>query len=139
MEQCILLGHEQKVLGEISEEPRARLHNRLLLITYVEASQYRTAYQSTMIDLALKMNCGAIMSQGWGSTVDEEIFGIEEVDCGGFGKSGYDKYNRPNDRPLPQAMDYQVDVAILLQLKSYEKNLLKILTAKLFGKKTDRP
>lgn len=139
MESCILEGYRQRVKDEACQESSRRLHDQLVLISYQEVLRYRTASQSKMIDLALKMNCGAIMPQGWGSIIDDEPPGIQQANFESFGKSQYEKYSRPRDQPLPQAMDHQVDVAILLRLKVHQAQLLTMLKAKLFGKKSDLP
>ncbi|KAF2497452.1 hypothetical protein BU16DRAFT_314611 [Lophium mytilinum] len=104
----------------------------LATITYEEAMRYRSNPGSSMIAMALQMQCGAIMSQGFGSAMNGDIDDIDNVDYRQFGECGYSAYDRNLDRPIPQAMGHQLDVAILKYINKVQKDLLKEIRRKIF-------
>jgi hypothetical protein len=98
--------------------------------TFMEACRYRKQYGSTLIAKAIKMQCGAVMSQGSGSVLNS--LDIKLVDYAQFGPSSYEAYNRGLDRPLPQAIGHQFDVALLLKINEWQKDFLRDLKSKVF-------
>ncbi|KAF2808900.1 uncharacterized protein BDZ99DRAFT_41744 [Mytilinidion resinicola] len=104
----------------------------LTATTYEEAMRYRSSPGSSMITMALQMQCGAIMSQGFGSAINGDIRGIDEIDYRRFGECGYSAYDRNLDRPIPQAMGHQLDVAILKYINKVQKELLREIRRKIF-------
>ncbi|OCK75544.1 hypothetical protein K432DRAFT_465531 [Lepidopterella palustris CBS 459.81] len=104
----------------------------LAFLTFKEAMRYRSQLGSNIIALALQIQCGAIMSQGYGSVMEAHIPGLFDVDYRTFGHCGYEAYDRARDRPLPQAMGHQFDVAILKYINRLQKALLKDLRKKIF-------
>lgn len=95
--------------------------------TYREAIRQRDQSSSILLDLALKLQCGAVASQGYG-TVRSLNKGMQDVDYTTYGFFGYEAYNRKRvDRPLPAAINHQMDVAILKLLQRLEQELLKRL------------
>jgi hypothetical protein len=107
-------------------------HDPLTASTYEEAIRYRSTYGSSMIAMALQMQCGAIMSQGYGSARTEGIPGIDDLDYRRYGHCGYSAYDRNLDRPVPQAMGHQLDVAILKHINKVQTALLRELRCKIF-------
>jgi hypothetical protein len=102
----------------------------LKLMTFQEAVRYRDTHKSGIISIALRMQCGAILSQGYGCVTDP--CWLEYVDFESYGKSEYEAYNRGLERPLPQAINHQVDVAILKCINGWQRILLKELKTKIF-------
>ncbi|EPS38535.1 hypothetical protein H072_7668 [Dactylellina haptotyla CBS 200.50] len=112
----------------------------LILLTYKEAIRYRNVHKSDIIDLALKMQCGAVLSQGWGSFTGKPITESGVAASQNVGVCDYDKYNRFKDRPVTQAMGHQLDVAILQNILLDQERLLKLLEKMLFKpRKQDKP
>lgn len=109
--------------------------NELARLTYKEAFRYRQEHSSSLIQYALQMQCGAIMSQGFGSVTGNQTFGIPEIDYAKYGQSGYSAYDREKDRPLPQAMGHQMDVAILLTINKWQELLIRGLKDAIFRSK----
>lgn len=110
------------------------LEDERSILTMKEAMRYTAKNQSKVINLALKIRCASFCSQGWGSITGTETLGIERHDFNEFGKCGYAAYDRGVDRPLPLSIDHQIDVALLLTIKEYQKTLLKELQRKIFQK-----
>jgi len=108
--------------------------NQLAILTYREALRQRDEFDSTLLDLALQMQCGAILSQGYGTVWSSPAPGIKEYDFRLFGHSGYEAYDRNGrDRPLPTAIGHQMDVAILKHINSLQKRILKLLNKRFFS------
>ncbi|KAF2202113.1 hypothetical protein GQ43DRAFT_448301 [Delitschia confertaspora ATCC 74209] len=109
-------------------------NNELALLTYNEAMRQRDQFGSHLLDLAIQMQCGAVVSQGYGIVWSSHIPGIKEYDYRTFGPSGYEAYDRNGrDRPLPTAIGHQMDVAILKHINRIQKQLLKELKKKIFN------
>ncbi|KAK6503701.1 hypothetical protein TWF481_008705 [Arthrobotrys musiformis] len=111
----------------------------LALLTYKEAIRYRDRTGSNLIDLALRMQCGAILSQGWGTVVNGEMTDQETNALREAGICDYDKYNRFQNRPVTQAMGHQLDVAILKNIMLDQEKLIKQLKDLLFGPVKEKP
>jgi hypothetical protein len=105
------------------------------LLTFNEGVRYRDVNKSLLLEAALRMQCGAIMSQGYGSVTghpaDPYLPNFQNFEV--YGKSAYEAYNRGIDRPLPQAIGHQFDVALLKCINEWQKVLLKNLKAKMFA------
>lgn len=106
--------------------------DRLAALTYKEALRYRSQPGSDIIKMAIQMQCGAVMSQGYGSVTDPHVLRLPNVDYRHFGRCGYEAYDRDVDCPVPQAMGHQFDVAILKYINRLQKDLIKELRKKIF-------
>lgn len=106
--------------------------------TFMEARRYRDKYGSTLIAKAIRMQCGAILSQGSGVVLEPVDRDFRTVDYKQLRGTAYEAYQRhqdrllPPDRPLPQAVEHQFDVAILEKLNEWQKEFLKDLKTKIF-------
>lgn len=108
-------------------------------LIYKEARRYRSVISSDLIDHAFLVHCGAVISQGWGSVVKSYARGdCDCIDYTSIGASNYPAYNRKIDRPLPQAMGHQFDVAILLQTNEWAATFLKHMRQKMLQSKASR-
>ncbi|KAF2190760.1 hypothetical protein K469DRAFT_559243 [Zopfia rhizophila CBS 207.26] len=108
--------------------------NDLKLLTYAEAVRVRNEGNG-LLRVALQMQCAAIVSQGYGTVWSPNIPGIRTYDYRQLGPCTYEAYNRDGpDRPLPQAIGHQMDVAILKYCGRLEKDLLKRLNETIFHK-----
>ncbi|OCL01900.1 hypothetical protein AOQ84DRAFT_349986 [Glonium stellatum] len=116
---------EDWVLGRCNDD-------KLATLTYKEALRYRSEPGSDIITMALQMQCGAVMSQGYGSVMDPRVWKLPSVDYRQFGRCGYEAYDRVVDCPVPQAMGHQFDVAILKYINRLQKDLIKELRKKIF-------
>jgi hypothetical protein len=108
--------------------------DELMSSTLREAVRFAREHNSRAIELALRIRCASFCSQGWGSVTGSESLGIRTVDFNERGKCGYAAYDRGEDKPLPLSMDHQLDVALLLAIKRYQKELLGKLDKMIFGK-----
>jgi len=106
--------------------------DRLAALTYKEALRYRSQPGSDIIKMAIQMQCGAVMSQGYGSVTDPHVLRLPNIDYRHFGRCGYEAYDRDVDCPVPQAMGHQFDVAILKYINRLQKDLIKELRKKIF-------
>jgi hypothetical protein len=100
-------------------------------LTYQEAARIRAMKprgNKNLIDLAMRMQCLSVVSQGYGTILNEDIPGIREYDYKIMGRSTYEAYDRTSlDRPLTHAMNHQMDVAALKYLNKLEKLFMKEL------------
>jgi hypothetical protein len=108
--------------------------DELVSSTLCEAARFAREHHSRAIELALRIRCASFCSQGWGSITGSESLGIRTVDFNERGECGYAAYGRGQDKPLPLSMDHQLDVALLLTIKKYQKELLGKLDKMTFGK-----
>ncbi|KAH6988119.1 hypothetical protein BKA56DRAFT_669688 [Ilyonectria sp. MPI-CAGE-AT-0026] len=113
--------------------------DQIISTSLKEAIRYSQKHGSRAIDLALRIRCASFCSQGWGSITGQESLGIAAVDFNRLGKCGYAGYDRGIDRPVPQSIDHQFDVAILLTIKELQKELLGHLSKLIFGKIKKKP
>jgi hypothetical protein len=105
-------------------------------LTYTEVLRMRSVHKSRALDLAMRLQCLSVVSQGYGSVWSNNIPGIQEYDYGRLGSSDYEAYNRrQHDRPLPGAITHQMDVAAVKYLKKLEKAFVKELAALIFKPK----
>lgn len=105
-------------------------------LTYREVLRMRGTRHSKALDLAMRMQCLSVVSQGYGSVWSNNIPGIREYDYRRLGSSDYEAYDRRrNDRPLPGAITHQMDVAAVKYLKKLEKAFVKELALLIFKPK----
>lgn len=105
-------------------------------LTYQEVVRMRGMKGSKALDLAMRLQCLSVVSQGYGSVWSNNIPGIREYDYRSLGRSDYEAYDRNScDRPLPGAMTHQMDVAAVKYLKKLEKAFVKELALLIFKPK----
>jgi hypothetical protein len=105
-------------------------------LTYTEVLRMRSVNGSKALDLAMRLQCLSVVSQGYGSVWSNNIPGIREYDYRRLGSSDYEAYDRKAyDRPLPGAMTHQMDVAAVKYLRKLEKAFVKELAALIFKPK----
>lgn len=104
--------------------------------TYQEVIRMRRVTGSKALDLAMRLQCLSVVSQGYGSVFSPNIPGIREYDYSRLGHSDYEAYDRGScDRPLPGAITHQMDVAAVKYLRKLEKLFVKELAALIFKPK----
>lgn len=104
--------------------------------TYQEVIRMRQVTGSKALDLAMRLQCLSVVSQGYGSVFSPNIPGIREYDYSRLGHSDYEAYDRGScDRPLPGAITHQMDVAAVKYLRKLEKLFVKELAALIFKPK----
>ncbi|KAI0615534.1 GAL4 multi-domain protein [Pyrenophora tritici-repentis] len=104
--------------------------------TYQEVVRMRRVTGSRALDLAMRLQCLSVVSQGYGSVFSNNIPGIREYDYRRLGRSDYEAYDRKScDRPLPGAINHQMDVAAVKYLRKLEKLFVKELAALIFKPK----
>lgn len=94
-------------------------------ITLQEAYRYAARYGSKILRLALRVRSTTVLSAGSGTLEGYETLGIQAVDGAAAGYVG--------DRPLPPAIDHQIDVAIWEILRKDHDTLMSELKRVLFG------
>jgi hypothetical protein len=105
-------------------------------LTYTEVLRMRSVSGSKALDLAMRLQCLSVVSQGYGSVWSNNIPGIREYDYRRLGSSDYEAYDRKAyDRPLPGAITHQMDVAAVKYLRKLEKAFVKELAALIFKPK----
>ena len=77
-----------------------------------------------MVQLALRLRVNTILSAGWVTPDRRETLGIGKVANAAAGYVG--------GRPLPPAIDHQIDVAMWVILRREHDGLIKGLKRKLF-------
>ncbi|KAI8934615.1 hypothetical protein NX059_008308 [Plenodomus lindquistii] len=101
--------------------------------TYQEVVRMRSVKGSKALDLAMRLQCLSVVSQGYGSVWSNNIPGIREYDYTRLGHSDYEAYDRKScDRPLPGAITHQMDVAAVKYLRKLEKMFVKEMAALIF-------
>ncbi|KAF1944185.1 hypothetical protein EJ02DRAFT_432518 [Clathrospora elynae] len=101
--------------------------------TYQEVVRMRGVNGSKALDLAMRLQCLSVVSQGYGSVFSNNIPGIREYDYRRLGRSDYEAYDRGScDRPLPGAITHQMDVAAVKYLRKLEKLFVKELATLIF-------
>lgn len=102
-------------------------------LTYREVVRMRSVKESKALDLAMRLQCLSVVSQGYGSVWSNDIPGIREYDYTRLGRSDYEAYDRNScDRPLPGAITHQMDVAAVKYLRKLEKMFVKEMAALIF-------
>ena len=108
-----------------------QITDELERITFSEAYRIARRDKSRMIMLALRIRANTILSAGWGTPVGSETLGIAEIVNPGAGHVG--------ERPLPPAIDHQIDVAIWETIREDQKSLIKMLKQKLYEQSGRKP
>ncbi|KAL9088573.1 MAG: hypothetical protein Q9165_006093 [Trypethelium subeluteriae] len=106
--------------------------------TYEEVFRWRRRRpNSKLIEDALKLQYCSIMCQGWASLTDKEDLGISRKNFSQCGPNTYDEYESDGHRPVPQSIDHQIDVAMLLHMRNIEKRLMRSLKQKVAKNQKD--
>lgn len=114
---------EADMMGQITDE--------LERLTFSEAQRVAKSGESDMILLALRIRANTILSAGWGTPIGNETLEIAEIVNPSAGHIG--------ERPLPPAIDHQIDVAIWEIIKKDQQSLIKMLKDKLYYKSGRQP
>jgi hypothetical protein len=126
--------------GRVEQHVYLGSANELSRLTFAEACRYRDK-GSELVRLALQIRSGSVLCQGFGTLIGDETLGIKPL---GFhnqpGECLYDKFNACSDLPVPEAIEHQIDVAILQWLGKLQRKLSMEITKILFpsGKRTKR-
>ena len=107
---------EANMMGQITDE--------LERLTINEALRVAKRDESPMILLALRIRKNTILSAGWGTPIGNETLEIAEIVNPSAGHIG--------ERPLPPAIDHQIDVAIWEIIKEDQQSLIRMLKEKLY-------
>ncbi|UPX16239.1 uncharacterized protein EKO05_0006650 [Ascochyta rabiei] len=111
-------------------------HDEVATHTYREVFRMRSVHGSRALDLAMRLQCLSVVSQGYGTVWSDDIPGIQEYDYRHLGSSDYEAYDRNSrDRPLPGAITHQMDVAAVKYLRKLEKLFVKELASLIFKPK----
>ena len=114
---------EADMMGQITDE--------LERLTLSEAQRVAERGESDMILLALRIRANTILSAGWGTPIGDETLDIPEIVNPSAGHIG--------ERPLPPAIDHQIDVAIWEFIRKDQQSLIKMLSDKLYYKSGRQP
>jgi len=133
--QSFLENSRVAVLNYILED----LTDDIASSTLKEAVRFAHQHSSSIIDLALRIRCASFCSQGWASIIGNESLGIETFNFNTHGQSSYAAFDRGMDTPIPNTIDHQLDVALLLTIKEYQRNLLEQLGKVIFSKAKRKP
>ncbi len=139
---CFACRNTKKLLSDVTDfldAGRAALEkdlvdevpNELEQITFREAYRYADKYESKLLKLALRLRANTILSAGSGTPEGHETLGIHRVDGAAAGYVG--------DRPLPPAIDHQIDVAIWEIIRKDQEDLIRQLKKVLFQQSGHRP
>jgi hypothetical protein len=110
--------------------------DEITTLTYTEVLRMRGSNGSKVLDLAMRLQCLSVVSQGYGSVWSDNIPGIRGYNYRSLGSSDYEAYDRKrSDRPLPGAITHQMDVAALKCLWKLEKFFVKELATLIFKPK----
>ncbi|KAF3044824.1 hypothetical protein E8E12_010949 [Didymella heteroderae] len=104
-----------------------QISDELSLATFREAIRYASVKDSKLIKLALKVRTTALLSAGWGSLVGVETLGTQRVDGANAGYCG--------DIPTPVPLSHQFDVVFRNAMHKTEREVVKLLKAKIFHTK----
>ena len=115
----------------VDAERMNQVTDELERLTFSEAARIAKRDNSSMLQLALRIHNNTILSAGWGTPVGTETLGIPKFSNASAGHVG--------DRPLPPAIDHQIDVAIWETLLKDMQSLLKKLKQKLYNNKGSKP
>ncbi len=114
---------EADMMGQITDE--------LERLTFNEAQRVARRDQSEMILLALRIRANTILSAGWGTPIGNETLDIPEIVNPSAGHIG--------ERPLPPAIDHQIDVAIWEIIRKDQQSLIHMLKHKLYYQAGRKP
>ena len=107
---------EVDMMGQITDE--------LERLTFKEAQRVGKRDRSDLILLALRIRYNTILSAGWGTPIGNETLEIVDIKNPSAGHVG--------ERPLPPAIDHQIDVAIWEIIKKDQESLIHMLKQKLY-------
>jgi hypothetical protein len=110
---------QELMLDQITDE--------LSSATFREAIRYARVSNSKLIELALKVRTTALLSAGWGSLVGAETLDTPRVDGASAGYCG--------EIPIPVPLCHQIDVVFRLAMHQTEREVVKLLKAKIFHTK----
>jgi hypothetical protein len=111
-------------------------NDEIATYTYREVFRMRSVHGSRALDLAMRLQCLSVVSQGYGTVLTNNIPGMQEYDYRHIGRSDYEAYDRNSrDRPLPGAITHQMDVAAVKYLRKLEKLFVKELASLIFKPK----
>ncbi len=139
---CYACRDTNKLRDDVSDfldNGRAALENELVdqtpneleRITLQEAYRFAGKYESTLLRVALRLRANTILGAGSGTPEGDETLGIQRVDSAATGYVG--------DRPLPPAIDHQIDVAIWEIIRKDHEDLLRQLKKVLFQQSGRKP
>ena len=114
---------EADMMGQITDE--------LERLTFSEARRVAKRDKSDMILLALRIRKNTILSAGWGTPIGNETLAIPRFVDASAGHLG--------ERPLPPAIDHQIDVAIWEIIKKDQQSLIHMLKHKLYYQAGRKP
>jgi hypothetical protein len=122
-----LLKHsEQAVESWITDHHK---DDEIARITYAEAKRFCEEHQSQVIADALSLQRDTIVSQGVGSVLAESFhLLLQDEDCDDISKcTAYDGEASGQERPIPMAVQHQIEVVILQRMDMKRKKLLRDL------------
>ena len=102
-----------------------QVSDELERLTFSEATRIAKRDNSSMLQLALRIHTNTILSAGCGTPAGTETLGIPQIVNASAGHVG--------DRPLPPAIDHQIDVAIWETIRKDQQCLFKKLKQKLYS------
>ena len=114
---------EVDLIGKVTDE--------LERITISEVYRWAKKHDTDMIMCALRLRANTVLSAGCGSLQDDETLGIPKVKDAAAGYVG--------DRPLPPAIDHQIDVAIWEVIRKDQRLLITFIKRALFGTIRHKP
>lgn len=109
-------------------------HDKITELTYREAMRLESnSGPGQLLNCALQIQYYSVISQGYCSVSSDDIPGIKEYDFSRMGHSTYEAYDRnAYDKPVPTAINHQMDVAAVKLLERYEETCKKLLKHHLF-------
>ncbi|KAL5374154.1 hypothetical protein PMIN03_007504 [Paraphaeosphaeria minitans] len=114
-------------------------HDEIAVLTYQEVVRLRARLPpgpQNLLDLCMRIQCLSVVSQGYGTVWSNGVPGIQVYDYSKLGRSQYEAYDRSSrDRPLPGAINQQVDVAALKLLRKLETACHNLVNNKIFKPK----
>lgn len=121
-----LQDSRETVMDWIRHEHR---NDSITRITYEEAQRYKRLNDSDLIDIALELQCGAVMSQGQGSISDGSAPPLLEdtLPNNSNTRQLYGRRVSTQENPIPMALHHQIEVAILLILHIRRDEFLRTL------------
>lgn len=121
------IGNWLRVCQPVVDADRMNhITDELERLTFSEATRIAKRDNSSMLQLALRIHTNTILGAGWGTPAGTETLGIPHIVNASAGHIG--------DRPLPPAIDHQIDVAIWETIRKDQQSLLKKLKHKLYNK-----
>lgn len=109
-------------------------------ITYAEAKRFCEEHESQVIADALSLQRDTIVAQGVGSVLEESFpLLLQDEDCDDITKcAAFDGEASGQERPVPMAVQHQIEVVILQGMRKKQYKLLRKLD-QLFFKAKPKP